>query len=66
MKDPKVIKQMEQLTDFEYRIFILCNKICGASHYNMQMKFIVETQEEYDIWMCFSGKLKKSKLLTQK
>jgi len=30
---------------------LLCNKICGKSHYNMQMKIIVETQEEYDAWM---------------
>jgi cytochrome c oxidase subunit 2 len=22
---------------------LLCNKICGASHYNMQMKIIVDT-----------------------
>ena len=35
--------------DFEY--VLLCNKICGAAHYNMQMNFIVETQEEYDSWI---------------
>jgi cytochrome c oxidase subunit 2 len=23
--------------------YLLCNKICGASHYNMQMKIIVDT-----------------------
>jgi len=34
---------------FDY--LLLCNKICGKSHYNMQMKIIVETQEEYDAWM---------------
>jgi len=34
---------------FDY--VLLCNKICGKSHYNMQMKIIVETQEEYDAWM---------------
>jgi cytochrome c oxidase subunit 2 len=26
---------------------LLCNKICGASHYNMQMKIIVDTPEDY-------------------
>ena len=35
--------------DFEY--ILLCNKICGAAHYNMQIKVIVETQEEYDNWI---------------
>jgi len=35
--------------DFDY--LLLCNKICGKSHYNMQMKIIVETQEEFDEWM---------------
>ena len=36
---------------WEYDYILLCNKICGKSHYNMQMKIIVETQEEYDAWM---------------
>ena len=35
--------------DFEY--ILLCNKICGAAHYNMQRKVIVETQEEYNKWV---------------
>ena len=30
---------------------MLCNKICGKSHYNMQMKIIVETEEEYNAWL---------------
>ena len=40
---------IDDYDEFDY--FLLCNKICGASHYNMQMKIIVETQEEYDAWM---------------
>ncbi len=36
---------------WEYDYILLCNKICGKSHYNMQMRIIVETQEEYDAWM---------------
>ncbi len=36
---------------YEYDYLILCNKICGAAHYSMQMKIVVETQEEYDKWM---------------
>jgi cytochrome c oxidase subunit 2 len=36
---------------YEFDYLLLCNKICGKSHYNMQMKIIVETQEEYDTWI---------------
>jgi cytochrome c oxidase subunit 2 len=49
--------------DFEY--VLLCNKICGAAHYNMQMSFIVETQEEYDAWVD-SQQILSENLLTQK
>lgn len=55
--------QEEEGEDFEY--ILLCNKICGAAHYNMQMKFVVETQEEYDIWLA-KQKTLSEKLLTQK
>ena len=41
----------EALDRYEFDFLLLCNKICGKSHYNMQMKIIVETQEEYDAWM---------------
>ena len=34
---------------FDY--VLLCNKICGKSHYNMQLKIIVETEEEYNQWI---------------
>ena len=39
----------EEAYEFDY--LLLCNKICGKSHYNMQMKIVVDTQEEYDSWM---------------
>jgi cytochrome c oxidase subunit 2 len=61
----KTTKQMreEEGKDFDY--VLLCNKICGAAHYNMQMGFVVETQEEYDAWIA-SKKTLSEKLLTQK
>ena len=49
--------------DFEY--ILLCNKICGSAHYNMQMKFIVESQDAFNIWFS-SQKNLEDKLLTQK
>ncbi|MFT5216118.1 MAG: cytochrome c oxidase subunit 2 [Glaciecola sp.] len=36
---------------YEFDYLLLCNKICGKSHYNMQMKIIVETEEEYNAWL---------------
>lgn len=36
---------------YQFDYLLLCNKICGKSHYNMQMKIVVETQEEFDAWM---------------
>ena len=36
---------------YEFDYLLLCNKICGASHYSMQMKITVVDQEEYDKWI---------------
>ncbi|MDC7994665.1 cytochrome c oxidase subunit II [Altibacter sp. HG106] len=44
-------KGEETLDPYEFDYLLLCNKICGNNHYNMQMKIIVETQEEYDAWI---------------
>jgi cytochrome c oxidase subunit 2 len=45
------IEAKGQDVNYEFDYLLLCNKICGTSHYNMQMKIIVETQEEYDAWI---------------
>ncbi|GGG54451.1 cytochrome c oxidase subunit II [Croceivirga lutea] len=36
---------------WEFDYILLCNKICGKSHYNMQMKIIVESEEDYNKWL---------------
>ena len=41
----------EALEPYEFDYLLLCNKICGASHYNVQMKIIVESPEVYNKWM---------------
>ena len=46
-----VAKGEEALEPYEFDYLLLCNKICGKSHYNMQMKIVVETQEEYNAWI---------------
>ena len=35
--------------DFDY--VLLCNKVCGAAHFNMQMKVVVESEAEYNAWL---------------
>jgi cytochrome c oxidase subunit 2 len=59
-KDPYVVKMMaginaqrakfnKEPVEFDY--LLLCNKICGASHYNMQMNLIVDTEADYLAWL---------------
>ena len=59
-KRPDVIEQMKRINDirakngedpYEFNFVLLCNKICGASHYNMQMNVVVDTPEEYQAWI---------------
>lgn len=58
-KDPYVVKMMaginaqrakENKEPVEFDYLLLCNKICGASHYNMQMNVIVESEADYKAW----------------
>jgi cytochrome c oxidase subunit 2 len=35
----------------EFDYLLMCNKICGASHYNMQMNLIVESEADYNAWI---------------
>jgi len=36
---------------YEFDYLLLCNKICGSSHYNMQMKIIVEEEAQFNTWL---------------
>jgi cytochrome c oxidase subunit 2 len=46
-----VAKGETGLDPYTFDYLLLCNKICGASHYNMQMKVIVDTPEDYKKWL---------------
>ncbi len=46
-----VAKGEPALDPYTFDYLLLCNKICGASHYNMQMKIIVDTPEDYKAWL---------------
>ncbi|WP_111684959.1 cytochrome c oxidase subunit II [Winogradskyella tangerina] len=52
----------QPLDPYEFDYLLLCNKICGKSHYNMQMKIVVETEEEFNAWMAEQQKFANSLL----
>jgi cytochrome c oxidase subunit 2 len=54
-------KKGEDPIEFDY--LVLCNKICGASHYNMQMKIVVESESDFNAWL---AKQKTIKPIAQK
>ncbi|RXR34050.1 cytochrome c oxidase subunit II [Flavobacterium piscinae] len=39
------------LDPYTFDYLLLCNKICGSSHYNMQMKIVVESKEDFKKWL---------------
>ena len=51
------IGEEEERVVFDY--VLMCNKICGAGHSNMQLKVIVETQEEFNNWIENKGDNKR-------
>lgn len=47
------------LEPYTFDYILLCNKICGRSHYNMQAKVVVETENEFKKWLSQQPKLGK-------
>lgn len=51
-KSAKLVAEGKTALDpYTFDYLLLCNKICGASHYNMQMKVVVESPEEFKTWL---------------
>jgi len=46
----------ERMNDYKYDYVMLCNKICGSGHYNMQKKVVVVTEAEYKEWLATQNK----------
>ena len=46
-----IAKGEESLEPYQFDYLLLCAKICGASHYNMQMKIVVESEEDFNKWI---------------
>lgn len=62
-KPTKTTAEMRDITgnpEFDY--VLLCNKICGASHYNMDMKIYVGTKEEYNAFIARHAKFLPGKV----
>jgi len=51
----KPIKTTEQMRaetgNDKFDFILLCNKICGASHFNMQMNIVVEDEASFKQWL---------------
>jgi cytochrome c oxidase subunit 2 len=47
----KTTAEMKENEGEEFEYVLLCNKICGSAHFNMQMKFVVESEEDYNKWI---------------
>ena len=46
-----IAKGEESLEPYQFDYLLLCAKICGSSHYNMQMKIIVESEKDFNKWI---------------
>jgi cytochrome c oxidase subunit 2 len=44
-------RMREILGNPKFDYILLCNKICGVAHYNMKMKVVVDTQEDFKKWL---------------
>ena len=43
------VEKGEEEVEFDY--LLLCNKICGSSHYNMQLKIVVDEETDFNQWL---------------
>lgn len=46
-----VLRESNGKDPVEFDFLLLCNKICGSSHYNMQMKVVVEEEADFNKWL---------------
>ena len=57
---PYVVNQVTEINEkraaigedpYQFDYILLCNKICGSAHYNMQLPIVVESEEAYNTWV---------------
>jgi cytochrome c oxidase subunit 2 len=66
MKPTITTAEMRQkLGNDKFDYILLCNKVCGAAHFNMKMTLVVDTPEDYAKWLAeqktFGGEKKDKK-----
>ena len=66
MKPTITTAEMRQkLGNDKFDYILLCNKVCGAAHFNMKMTVVVDTPEDYAKWLAeqktFGGEKKDNK-----
>jgi cytochrome c oxidase subunit 2 len=44
------------MNDEKFDFILLCNKICGSAHYNMQMPLTVTAAADFDAWLAETNK----------
>jgi len=47
----KKLGEDDQLDPYTFDYMLLCNKICGTNHYNMQMKVVVDEPADFQAWL---------------
>lgn len=40
-----------EMNDPEFDYYLFCAKICGAAHFNMKIKVVVESKKDYEKWL---------------
>lgn len=59
-KNPQVIQNVKEINEilskkgedvYAFNYILLCNKICGVSHYNMQMNIMVDEPRQFNEWL---------------
>lgn len=51
-KSAQLVKDGKAALDpYTFDYLLLCNKICGSSHYNMQMKIVVDEPADFKKWV---------------
>jgi len=50
----------EEAVEFDY--LLLCNKVCGSGHYNMQLKIVVDEEADFNKWLATQKTFAESNL----
>jgi len=58
----QILKKQGRADADEFDYYLFCAKICGAAHFNMKIKVVVEEREAYDAWLKEQHKKQEKKM----